>query len=112
MNENIKFNIDLKWWSSIEAQQKLTVGMAIIILALSGACLLLFRANEKNIIEAAARFENLRLSKNVEIAAEKASKESCWESQILYLKENEKRYQELFFKTQNLNNKFYENTND
>ena len=108
MLEKIIEKIDFKWWTSLEAQQKLTVGMAIIIFALAGINLLQFRSAEKSKDSNDARYENLRLSKNIEIASEKAGKEACYESQILYLQENEKRYQELFFKTQNLKQRLNE----
>lgn len=104
INQILK-QFDLKWWTSLEAQQKLTVGMALIIFALCGVCAILYRSNEKNKIEAFARHEEMRLSKNIEIASEKARGDACYESQLLYLKENEQRYQELFFNYQRIKNK-------
>ena len=108
MLDKIIEKIDFKWWSSLEAQQKLTVGMAMIIVSSFGMNIYLFMVNEKNQMYADSRFEKKVLEKNIEIATESARADACYESQIIYLKENEKRYQELFFRMQDIKQKVNE----
>jgi len=95
-------NFDLKWWTSIGAQQKLTYGMAINIFALCWLSVMLFRANEKNHLDAEARYDKQSLQKDIEIAGYKAASEACYQSQIIIYKELYERYEKLLFETQKL----------
>lgn len=52
-------NFDLKWWTSLEAQQKLTVGMAVIIFALSAIIIMLFRKIEIKNVEHEIKLERI-----------------------------------------------------
>lgn len=108
MFDKIIEKIDFKWWTSLEAQQKLTVGMAVIIFLSFWMNVYLFVKIEKNKIYSDLQLEKKELEDNIEIAKEKARADACFDSQIIYLKENEKRYQELFFKMQDFKDKYNE----
>lgn len=87
MLEKIIDKIDLKWWSSLEAQQKLTVGMSIIIVALF--FIIIMQEQQKN----------------TEIARQQARADACYESQVIYVKEKERFSQEMLFRYLELNKK-------
>lgn len=94
MLEKIIDKIDFKWWSSLEAQQKLTVGMSIIIVALF--FIIILQEGQKS---------EIRSEKNVEIARQQARADACYESQVIYVKEKEKFSQEMLFRYLELNKK-------
>jgi hypothetical protein len=101
MLDKIIEKIDFKWWTSLEAQQKLTVMMALMILALCFVCGFLFLDNGK-----------IRTAKNIEISRYQAKAEACMESTILYLQEKDRQFYQLLIKQKEINSKQNENVDD
>jgi len=52
--------------------------------------------------------DQLRVTKDIQIAREQARADACYESQVLYVKEKEKFSQEMLFKYLELNKKVNE----
>ena len=101
--------IDFKWWISLEAQQKLTVLMALMILGLSFIVGFLFLESEERINSVRAEMNLMRIEKNVEISKERAKAESCQAQSILYLQEKDRQFYELLTRQEEINRKLNEN---
>lgn len=109
MISNILEKFDLKWWTSLEAQQKLTVGMAVIIFGLCGVSVILYRSNERNKLLGSAREVEIRNNCNIRVEKEKDRADSIYESYLFYVQENERRFQDIFFEFKRLETRVYEN---
>lgn len=94
-------DFSLKWWSSLEAQQKLTVGMAVIIIIL----VVVIGAQE-------GQKEDIRKEGYLEASKQQARADACYESQMIYIIEKEKISQDMLFKYIELKQKANEADNN
>ena len=101
--------IDFKWWSSLEAQQKLTIGMFWIIIAGSMASVsiigFLYRQMEMNRVDCRNRIEKEKLWLESKVREAEARGDACYEGQMLYIKENVRMLQEIFYEERRLEQK-------
>lgn len=93
--------LDLKWWISLKAQQMLTLLMSVLIIVFFSTTVMLF-------IQGETRVKEVRISKNEELAIERAKSEALGERLIKLLE----KYERLFFETERLKIEIKTENND